>query len=565
MSENMIHSFGVNKVERLPRSTMKKDLRNTTAFAQGVLIPIVWDTVIPGSTCDCDFDNLVRLALTQVRPTMGDMYFTYGAYFVPDRILYKNYEKMFGGGEPSEWQENVEYILPYASLLPKSSGYTEPSKVGYDGLVPNSGSYSRANATARGVYTRVGSLADYLGLPLVDNLGAIAKNHYKINLTPFLAYERIWTDFWRDENYQNSDPDLEKAYNLASAAEADNLYLGLHYANRFHDYFSDVLPNTQKGPAVTALGSLIADGTTYHYFGDALRFFDEDENGIAGNLVGNNGGQISGSTSGGTVQCTIDGSNLVPAFDLVQFRQAVQLQRARERNGRVGSRFTEQMLGVFEAHLPNAVAQKAVFLGGNTVRVNTVSVPSTGDEPGKLGAYSAQGNSSSVFRTVFDEPGTLMIVGCVRIKHRYSFGLNSFWEKRRRYDWYDPAFAHISEQPLYLKELNAGATQAVSGNAVFGFKQPWDEYRRPVDLITGTLRNDATADIKSWVFQDTQVANQTPYNFLPENGNEIAAVTRDASTSLPSYQFIGDFKATLKITSVLPLYSIPGFIDHLVA
>lgn len=564
---DMIHDFGVNKVEKLKRSRWNFPVKVSTNFRQGALVPLAWLPVIPSSTIKMKLGSLVRCALTFAKPVMGDMYFTYGAYFVPLRILFKNYEEMFGDGKPSEWGEAQEYVLPtitFDGIGP--NGLASPG-AGYDSVVFDRSSINTAGA----VVSNPCNLANYLNLPETIGSSSVG-NAQQISLAPFAAYLRIWSDFWRDENYQNVDPDLEKIYNLTpgSSGARTTLRLCLHYANRFHDYFTSLLPDSQKGPAVSAFTPLIAVPTltSLSVLGGNQPMKLGDQNGTAfvnGTLGMSNAGVVKTGTTAqsGT---NVNSTNLGVDLSAKTIRNIFALTRARERNARTGSRFVEAMLGTFEAHLPNSVAQRAEFLGGNTIQLNMTSVPSTDSQPGKLGAFSATGSSQGVFAKTFNEPGIVMIVGTTRIKHRYAQGLNRNWKKIRRYDEYDPAFAHISEQPIYNREALLNGDSDPDG--VLGFQEAWAEYKKPIDIITGNLKYKAGQDdINAWTFQDRWGTGTTltPEVYYPENGNEVANCCIDYNSNLPDFVFVGDFDGSMEITAPMPLYSIPGFVDHLIA
>lgn len=560
---NLLKDFGVNKTEKLARSSWYLPVVTKTAFKQGALVPLGFVDVIPNSNIICDVDSFVRLALTPYRPFMGDMYFTYGGYFVPYRVLFEKYPEMFGNGKPSEWSDPSEYVLPTTMFNDSANGLTPPtSAVGYDAVV--NFSTTGNNASTR-VYSRPGHLADYLGLPLQKPTGSITRSE-PINIIPFLAYARIWTDFWRDENYQNPDPDLEKAWVLPSGSTSiNNFRFALHYANKFHDYFTSLLPNTQKG-AVVDLTTPVIGMQQFNLLGNDLVFGTSGGNPLPnGTLVSDSGnmGVVSGSITSNT---PVGSTNLGVNISVNELRTAFALQRARERNARTGSRsMNEAMRGIYEANAP-AVLNMAEFLGGNTIRLNMMSVPQTGENAGKLGAFSATGANTHAFMKTVNEPGVVMFVGTVRVKHSYTQGIDRFWSKSRRYDFYDPALAHISEQPHYAKEI-AFVNSSEAPNDVIGFNEPWIEYSSPVDKITGLLRDSSSADIKAWVLQDTFTTLQSvmPASIYPENGNEVAKVCSDYNSELDSFQFVCDFRANLKITAPKPVYSIPGFVDHLIA
>lgn len=571
---DMLHDFGVNKLEKLRRSRFDFNMRQTHDQRQGALVPLCWHMVTPSEVWSCKAHSFNRLLLTLAKPLFADVYFTYGFYFVPLRILFKDYEKMFGDGSPTEWINPTEYVIPSMRFLARNTTVAAKAvPAGYDAVVPGSVSVD-ANGN---IISQPGNLANYLGLPVTVSGGSTLSK--EINPAPFLAYERIWTDMFRDENYQNEDPDLSKykAFNPGSNGVRPTITFGLHYANRFHDYFSSLLPNTQKGPSAAAFSHLITlpdlysfeylpgDDATDAYpimFGDASRNVYKNAN-----IKADGGGSVVAvSESSVSSTSTVLSTNLGVDISVEKLRMAFATQRARERNARCGSRFVESMLGTFEAHLSNGIAQRAEFLGGNTIKLNITSVPSTSeDAPGKLGAFSATRDDSNVFIKQFNEPGIVMAVGTYRIKHRYSQGVDRQFDKLRRYDSYDPAFAHISEQPHTAWELCPINT--VGADTVIGFNEPWVEDIKPIDRVCGQMGNpSASDDFKAWVPVDNFLASASPnpYSWLPENGDDIAKRCIDYNSNFPTWVFGTDFIAECKVTSPRPIYSIPGFIDHLI-
>ncbi|QCS36270.1 major capsid protein [Capybara microvirus Cap1_SP_206] len=574
---DLMHDFGVNKTEKLQRSRWQTKLKTKTAVAQGNLVPLGFYDVIPGSFIEDDVEQFTRLALTPLKPFMGDVYLTYGAYFVPYRILFKKFPDMYGNGKPSEWSDPQEWVFPGYRLLTISSSFDCASMgAGYDCVETNS-SKGTGNSSVNSsgyVISKVGNLADYLGIPLTYSGTQVIDNGI-YNVAPFLAYERIWSDYWRDENYQNPDPDLEKGFELSSGAIVGNTFrFALHKSNRFHDYLTSLLPNTQKGNKVSAFTNLVTGpslvslkdpttgATSYN-----IQFGNNSGTLVNSGVIASNGGNIGVSTSSTpTVSQTIQYTNLGVSIDVDELRSIFALKRASERNARTGSRaMSEAMRGIFEAD-PPIILNESEFLGGNTIRLNLSAVPQTGSEAGKLGAFSATRTGQKSFRYTFNEPGILMYVGTIRCRHNYPQSLERIWSKRRRYDFYDPAFAHISEQPVYRREAVLLSDDPSDG--VIGFQEPWLEYEKPVDKVTGYLRDyTQSKDITAWCLNEDYGTGSyiVPSSYYPEPNDTIAKNCIDYSNSRHSFQFIIDFEANLTITAPKPVYSIPGFIDHLLA
>lgn len=580
MSKNMIHSFGVNTTEHLPRSKIPFPLRKRCEFRQGALIPIVHKLVTPNSLWTCNAKANVRLLLTPARPFMGDMYFTYGFYFVPLRILFKDYVKMFNNGEPVDWQNPPEYVLPSITELYRSSGTTSfPTlSAGYDGVVPGS-----MSVDSYGRLVGVGSnLTNYLGTPETEQSSG-ADEGLPVSMAPEAAYLSIWNNFWRDQNYQNSDPDVSKIFNFVpgSSGNRTSLHLCMHYANALHDYMTSLLPDTQKGPKALAFSHLITMPDTYSLQREgsatvySIKLGDGANDFTAGKLGTNSSGEMAWLSDGSSWDSgtEVQSTNMGVEISVNNLRMAFALQRARERDARTGSRFPEAMLGIFGGHLPNAVADMPEFLGGNTIQLNLTSVPATAKSggsgntdvtPGYMGAFSFTRDDSGAFVKQFDEPGILMCVGCVRIKRVYAQGIERDRTKLRRFDSYDPCFAHIPEQPVYgyqmLPHNNASA------RTVIGFQEAWAEDIKPVDQVSGLMGCPSSGnDMKVWNLLNFRSygSNISPKLTYPEDQDEIAKACVDYNSSYPSWVFGLDFTADCTVTAPRPVYSKPGLIDHI--
>ncbi|QCS36153.1 major capsid protein [Capybara microvirus Cap1_SP_142] len=551
MSYNdFLHDFGVNKANKLQRSKELIKHKTITTMAQGVLTPLHTIEVVPNSKQKIDLANFTRLALTPTHPFFGDMFITLSAFYVPYRILNKNFTKMFGDATPNEWtSNNIEYVIPYTNFYTASSTPVAAS-AGYDAVVNTC-----VDSSGR-ITPQIGNLADYLGFPIKKNTSAAT---IPVNPMAFVAYEKIWSDFWRDENFQNPDPDVARYYELSGGSYTNSNYrFCLHYANRMHDYFTSVLPDTQKGGVSSMFAPIDTQTVLTDFTGGAMRLSNDSVETISGNLqVSNTTVQAAGSAaSGGS---NIYASNLGASITITELRNAFALQRAKERNARSGSRYQEALLGAFESQVP-MLLDKPEYLGGVTIPLNLSGVPQTGSDAGKLGAFSATRESSCLYIKDLAEPGLVMILGVIRSEHNYSQGLDKKFLRLRRYEYYDPAFAHISEQPILAIEKDISVNNTTTK---IGFNEPWADYRKPVHKITGYLRS-SDLDMKSWAIQDNETV-YTPYGYFPENTNTIAACTKDANASMPMYQFIVESEAIETVTRPMPIYSIPGMVDHLIA
>lgn len=251
----------------------------------------------------------------------------------------------------------------------------------------------------------------------------------------------------------------------------------------------------------------------------------------------------------------------VTAATVNQLRQAFALQRLFERDARGGTRYTENLRSHFGVTNPDARLQRSEYLGGSHTLLNVTQVQQTApggstSSVGSLGAYSLTGSSDGSFVKSFTEFGYVYGLACVRVKHSYSQGVPRMFTKHRRFDFYYPGLANIGEQPVYTREIYEH-----SGSNVFGFQEAWAEYRYMPDIISGMLTPGQTTDMTAWTFGDHYTASPTlSSSWLQEGASNI-----DQSLAVPSAtadQFIADFGVLNKCTRPMPLYSVPGLIDH---
>ena len=534
MPKFMEHTFSDNPVSvNIPRSTFNRDFRHKTSFNEGSLIPFYFDEVLPGDTFNVRTNALVRLSNPAVRPVMDDMYLDVYYFFVPSRILWKHFEEVHGENKNTAWTQPTEYVLPVEA--------SSSSVVG-------------------------GSFYDYCGIPVDTNVSGL-------NLLPYAAYCKIWNEWFRDENLEDPDPVVDAIYNLGNNAHLGTeavSYSGIHSVSRYHDYFSSCLPAPQKGAAVDLpLGdsapvnvpagkikfesgaASIAAPVTYYY---------NQRIGPDSGLVASGGDNLQSDPF--TVSADLSQAT---AANINQLRQAFQLQRLFERDARGGTRFTEMLKSHFGVTNGDARLQRPEFLGGKhqllSMQQVSQTAPSsgTGNALGQLGAYSVTGMSEGSFVKSFTEFGYVVGVACVRVKHSYAQGVSRMFTRKRRFDYYYPALANIGEQPVYTRELYASS--GVTSTTIFGYQEAWADYRYKPDMVTGMLRPGESTDMTAWTYSDNYKAAPTLsagwVKEVPDNINQTLAVP-----STTADQFIADFGVSNKCTRPMPLYSIPGLIDH---
>ena len=547
----------------ISRSKFDRSFTHKTTFNAGDLIPIFCDTTImPGDTVKMKMSSVVRM-LTPITPVMDnaniDLYF----FFVPYRLIWSHFKRFMGENDTAPWAQTTEYKIPQITF---------PTKTGGGGGVAG---------------WHKGDIADYLGYPTeIGGNDNTDRGKYHASALPFRAYCLIWNEFFRDENLQNPvnvNADSDGGSGGTSGTGTTDWYDPVtHTVNggkplkvcKYHDYFTSCLPGAQKGPAVAIpLGSdmtplkigerkpegALAEWQTFTNTGDdAALYFN--------------------STDGMTRLTNLDGTDMGLGYsfnfytDLSQatgatvnaLRQCFAIQKFYERQALGGSRYIEMVKAHFNVTNPDYRVQRPEYLGGKRIPINInqviQSTPTNGESTplGATGAYSLTADVDEMFTKSFTEHGILMGLAAIRQVHTYQQGLNRQYSKESIFDFYFPEFANLGNQAVLSKELYYGTDESANEEA-FGYQEAWACERYFPDIVTGSMRSNYSGTLDIWHWADN-------YSERPELGDKwIQETPENIERTLAIQdedQFKADFYFGAVYTRPMPLYSIPGLIDH---
>lgn len=521
------HQFAMVPRAEIPRSSFNIQTAHKTTFDSGFLVPVYVDEVLPGDTFNLRMTAFARLA-TPLYPTMDNLHLDSFFFFVPNRLIWNNWQRFMG--QQDNPNDSISYVVP-------------------------------TTTTPTGGYA-VGSIFDYMGLPTLGQVGNSSTVTH--NVLHLRAYNLIYNEWFRDENLQNS-----VTVNKGDGPDAYTDYTLLRRGKR-KDYFTAALPWPQKGSAVSLpLGTSAPIKGQFNVVNTAGTYSGNISSigGTAGVTLSATAASSFPLQASGTVGGLYADLSVATAATINQLRQSFQIQKLLERDARGGTRYTEIVRSHFGVISPDARLQRPEYLGGGStpIQINPIAQTSGTNASGTstpLGNLAAMGTGlghGHGFTQSFTEHGVIIGLVSVRADLTYQQGLRKMWSRSTRYDFYFPAFAMLGEQAILNKEIY------VTGNStdsdVFGYQERWAEYRYNPSLITGLFKSTSAGTIDGWhlaqKFTSLPTLNST---FIQENPpvSRILAVGSAAN----GQQFLLDTFFNNRVARPMPLYSVPGLIDH---
>ncbi|UPW41185.1 major capsid protein [Sigmofec virus UA08Rod_5306] len=553
MNRNTENHFALNPTNLdIQRSKFDRSTQHKTTFNTGDLIPIFVDEVLPGDTITMDIGAAIRMS-TPIYPVMDNAFIDIYFFSIPNRLVWEHWREFCGENRTTFWEQEVEYAIPQVKA--PVGGWAK------------------------------GTIADYMGIPTkVENIS--------ISSLFFRAYCLVYNEWFRDENLKNPcmislDETTQTGSNGTNyITDTQNGGMPCKVA-KYHDYFTSALPEPQKGPPVLlplgesapvwAGNPLINEGKIPAK--NAITFLrtttnqpSPDNSSLGLKRTGNNQQstlfEYAVTQTGGA--SSIYPTNLMAdltqatAATINQLRQAFAIQHMYEKDARGGTRYIEVIKTHFGVNSPDSRLQRPEYLGGcrkviGMDQVLQTSSTDTTSPQGNTAAYSLTNLHDSLFTKSFTEHEIILGLACVRTENTYQQGIERMFSRKDRFDYYWPSLANIGEQAILNKEIYAQGTTA--DEEAFGYQEAWAEYRYKPSRVSGAFRSNYAQSLDAWHYADyyesQPILGSTWIDETRANVNRTIAVQDELED-----QFIADFYFKLKMARPMPIYSIPGLIDH---
>lgn len=582
MSNRLYTSIPAPKV---PRNTFDRSRPNSLTMPFQRCVPTMLEEILPGDIFKVNPEVFARLQ-PMIAPVMNNMKISNHFFFVPLRTINKHFAEFMFNNRSGDYSDVLPYTYLYnlynvVDALAKANDYPLAAEVirflDYIGIPCKSAS----NTSAKGF---VDSWLDDLWN------GDAMEVDLRVNILPFIAYTKIWSEYFRDENVED-DPfvvfedtlsynvmdlkgDVSELIDAAQLTWAE-CFLRLRPRAWAHDRFTSSLPFAQRGPDVLLPIAGTAD-VTYKEGSLADNYSASRGGSIVRAMIGypaqeSNLGSLSvGGSTNKALVTTESGASVAAALDpngtlevdfanadltttINAFRRAERLQRWYENSARGGIRPNEATLAHFGVKTPDSTLDRAEFLGGSMqpIVVSEVAQTSESTQSSPQATLAGKGTSykaNSGFRAYFTEHGYVFCFTSALVRANYWQGLPKVFSRMQRDEYYWPEFANLGEEPVFTKELFVG--QQTTEDLVFGYVPRYSDYKSAV----GELHGDMRSSLSFWT-QAREFAN------LPQLNKEFLfgdpSLSPFAVQSLYSDPIIVTMQFHVKASRLMPFYGVP--------
>lgn len=540
----------------------------------GKLYPIICKEMLPGDRFRVRTDSLVR-TMPLSSPAFGRLRMYVHYFFVPNRLVWDNWEDFITGGESGE----DTHVPPYVQWSDLVGGDFQAR--------------SKSDSTGNWTYTPEDGLVAAFGLPVQPYAGANVveagvangiSTTTPVSALPFRGYRLIWNEYYRDQNVDDELPiatDKDGKYLIDGIGDAgfkNSIFGDLLSRRWLKDYFTSALPTPQRGPDVQL--PIVGEGGTIQADGPLKLMIQNEGTGSTTTTssvftpdlnvgLGNTTGIGISSSVNDQFPVEKDHTDLMYASGLTtaggsvvaatinDLRRAIALQRFYEISARAGSRYIETIMGHFHVRSSDARLQRPEYLGGGVTDINIGEVLQTSatDQTSPQGNMAGRGfgigrSNQCTYRA--EEHGYLFGIMSIIPEPYYYQGIDREWTRQSRVDYYWPSFAHLGEQEIDKSELCVGTSDGETDTfgKLFGYAPRYAEYKFSKNIITGLLRGS----LANWTFARKISDPNLNVAFLeiPQVNNPFAV--QDEETD----KFIIWFSNDIRALRPMPFFGTPS-------